>query len=135
MLHLGEVRNIASVRVNDIAFPVMWKAPFLLDITSALHPGDNKMEIEVTNLWPNRMIGDEQEPDDIEWSEPLTYDFAPGKPEAGRYMAAIPQWLLNGEPRPSQGRKTVGCFKFFSKDSPLLPSGLFGPVGIWSTRK
>ena len=135
VLHLGEVRNIASVRVNDIAFPIMWKAPFLLDITSALHPGDNKMEIEVTNLWPNRMIGDEQEPDDIEWSEPLTYDFAPGKPEAGRYMAAIPQWLLNGEPRPSQGRKTVGCFKFFSKDSPLLPSGLFGPVGIWSTRK
>ena len=132
VLHLGEVRNMASVRVNDIAFPVMWKAPFLLDITSALHPGDNKIEIDVTNLWPNRMIGDEQEPDDIEWSEPLTYDFAPGKPEAGRYMTAIPEWLQNGKPRPSQGRKTVGCFKFFTKDSPLLPSGLLGPVGIWS---
>lgn len=132
ILHLGEVKNMASVRVNDIAFPVMWKAPFLLDITSALHPGDNKIEIDVTNLWPNRMIGDEQEPDDIEWSEPLTYDFAPGKPEAGRYMTAIPEWLQNGKPRPSQGRKTVGCFKFFTKDSPLLPSGLLGPVGIWS---
>ena len=132
ILHLGEVKNMASVRVNDIAFPVMWKAPFLLDITSALHPGDKKIEIDVTNLWPNRMIGDEQEPDDIEWSEPLTYDFAPGKPEAGRYMTAIPEWLQNGKPRPSQGRKTVGCFKFFTKDSPLLPSGLLGPVGIWS---
>ena len=135
VLHLGEVKNMASVRVNDVAFPVMWKAPFLLDITPALHPGDNKIEIEVTNLWPNRMIGDEQEPDDIEWSEPLVYDFAPGKPEAGRYMAAIPTWLQNGEPRPSQGRQTVGCFKFFSKDSPLLPSGLLGSVEIWSTQK
>jgi len=134
VLHLGEVRNMASVRINDIAFPVMWKAPFLLDIMPALHPGDNRIEINVTNLWPNRMIGDEQEPDDIEWSEPLTYDFAPGKPEAGRYMTAIPEWLQKGKPRPSQGRKTVGCFKFFTKDSSLLPSGLLGPVGIWQCK-
>ena len=43
---------MASVRVNDIAFPVMWKALFLLDITLELHPSDNKIEIDVTNLWP-----------------------------------------------------------------------------------
>ncbi|MBQ1925600.1 MAG: hypothetical protein II180_05715, partial [Proteobacteria bacterium] len=135
VLHLGNVKNMATVRVNGVAFPVMWKAPFLLDMTSALHTGDNQIEIDVTNLWPNRMIGDEQEPDDIDWSDPLIYDYAPGKPMAGRYMAAIPEWLQNGKPRPSQGRKTVGCFKFFTKESPLLPSGLLGPVEIWKTKR
>lgn len=128
VLNLGDVKNMASVRFNGIAFPVMWKAPFLLDITSALRQGDNRIEIDVTNLWPNRMIGDEHEPDDIEWSEPLAYQYVPGSPVAGRFMKAIPDWLRNGTPRPSQGRKTVGCFKFFTADSPLLPSGLLGPV-------
>lgn len=130
ILDLGKVKNMASVRINDKDFPVMWKAPFLLDITSALKIGDNKIEIDVTNLWPNRMIGDEQEPDDIKWSEPLVYNYAPGKPVAGRYMEAIPNWLRNGTERPSKRRKTVGCFKFFTKDSPLLSSGLLGPVYI-----
>lgn len=128
VLNLGNVKNMAAVRVNGRAFPVMWKDSFLLDITSALHKGDNRIEIDVTNLWPNRMIGDEQEPDDIEWSEPLIYGYVPGSPVAGRFMKAIPDWLRNGTPRPSQGRKTVGCFKFFTADSPLLPSGLLGPV-------
>ena len=127
VLHLGDVKNMASVRINNKTFPVMWKAPFLLDITSAIHSGDNQIEIDVTNLWPNRMIGDEQEPDDIEWSEPISF----GPSKAGCFMTSIPEWLKKGEARPSQGRKTVVCFKFFTKDSPLLPSGLLGPVDIW----
>jgi hypothetical protein len=61
----------------------------------------------------------------------LKYDFAPGSPVAGRYMAKYPDWLRLGQPRPSKGRKSVYCFKFFQADSPLLPSGLFGPVEIW----
>lgn len=130
ILDLGDVKNMASVRVNGTTFPVMWKAPFLLDITPALRKGANTIEIDVTNLWPNRMIGDEREPDDIEWSEPLVYDYVPGKPVAGRFMKSIPDWLRDGRQRPSSGRKTVGCFKFFTADSPLLPSGLLGPVAI-----
>ena len=130
ILDLGDIKNMATVRVNGKQFPVMWKAPFLLDIKSAIKEGDNTIEVDVTNMWPNRMIGDEQEPDDIEWSEPLVYDYAPGKPVAGRYMNAIPEWLRKGTVRPSKNRKTVGCFKFFTKDSPLLPSGLIGPVVI-----
>jgi len=128
ILNLGEVKNMTTVRINGKSFPVMWKAPFLLDITSALIPGKNKIEIDVTNLWPNRMIGDEQEPDDIEWSEPFKYGYAPGSPVAGYFMKSIPDWLRNGTSRPSQGRKTVCGFKFFTADSPLLPSGLLGPV-------
>ena len=133
IVSLGEVKNLASIMVNGKSFPILWKAPFLLDVTSAIRKGKNAISIDVTNLWPNRMIGDEQEPDDIEWSEPLTYTFAPGSPTAGRYMAKLPEWLSNGTPRPSKGRKTVGCFKFFTKDSPLLPSGLLGPVEIIQT--
>ncbi|MDE5814007.1 MAG: hypothetical protein K2H72_06960, partial [Muribaculaceae bacterium] len=92
--------------------------------------GENILEIRVTNLWPNRMIGDELEPDDLEWSEPLIYDYAPGKPRAGCYLTSNPDWLRNGSERPSKGRKTVGCFKFFTSDSPLLPSGLLGPISV-----
>ena len=130
VLSLGKVKNMAQVVVNGITLPVLWKAPFECDITDALVKGNNRIEVKVTNLWPNRMIGDEQEPDDIEWSEPLKYDFAPGSPVAGRYMAKYPDWLRLGQPRPSQGRKSVYCFKFFQADSPLLPSGLFGPVEV-----
>lgn len=128
ILDLGSLKDMAKVKVNGKEFPVMWKAPFTLDVTSALKPGNNSIEIEVTNLWPNRMIGDEQYPDDIQWSEPLIYEYAPGSPVVGRYMEAIPDWLKNGTPRVSKERKTVGCFKFFEKDSHLLPSGLFGNV-------
>lgn len=129
IVSLGEVKNLASIRVNGMSFPVMWKAPFMIDISPAVKKGKNTIIVEVTNLWPNRMIGDEQEPDDILWSDPLTYSFAPGSPVAGWYMAQIPSWLSEGTPRPTN-RKTVVGFKYFTKDSPLLPSGLFGPVEL-----
>ena len=130
LLSLGEVRDMATVKVNGEQMPVIWKAPYACDITDAVKAGENVLEIEVTNLWPNRMIGDEFEPDDLEWSEPLIYDYAPGKPRAGCYLTSNPDWLRNGTERPSKGRKTAGCFKFFTADSPLLPSGLLGPVAI-----
>lgn len=129
-LNLGDVRNLAEAKVNGRAFPLMWKAPFGCNVLSALHAGDNKLEVVVTNLWPNRMIGDEQEPDDVEWTDPLRYDYAPGNPVVGCFMKTVPQWLRDGKPRPSKGRKTICSFKFFTKDSPLLPSGLLGPVTL-----
>ncbi|MDE5850956.1 MAG: hypothetical protein K2H38_12520, partial [Muribaculaceae bacterium] len=130
VLSLGEVKDMASVTLNGKELPILWKVPFDCDITDAVKEGENFLEIKVTNLWPNRMIGDELEPDDLEWSEPLVYDYAPGKPRAGCYLTSNPEWLRNGSERPSKGRKTVGCFKFFTADSPLLPSGLIGPVAI-----
>ncbi|MDE7350643.1 MAG: hypothetical protein K2N25_06215, partial [Muribaculaceae bacterium] len=130
VLSLGEVKDMVSITLNGKELPILWKVPFDCDITDAVKEGENFLEIKVTNLWPNRMIGDELEPDDLEWSEPLIYDFAPGKPRAGCYLTSNPEWLRNGSERPSKGRKTVGCFKFFTADSPLLPSGLIGPVSI-----
>jgi hypothetical protein len=59
-LDLGEVGDLARVRINERDLGVLWNAPFRRDITDALRAGDNKMEIIVTNYWANRLIGDEQ---------------------------------------------------------------------------
>ena len=68
-LDLGEVHELAEVRVNGRALGVLWKAPYRLDLAPALHSGSNLLEIAVTDLWVNRLIGDAQ-PD-----APRTYTF------------------------------------------------------------
>jgi hypothetical protein len=127
-IDLGEVRNVAEVRINDHAFPALWKPPFRTDITKAIRPGKNRIEIRVTNLWPNRLIGDEQEPDDADWGESETFTYVEPPLVVGRRLLRAPRWLLEGRPRPSAGRQTFATYKFFTADSPLLPSGLLGPV-------
>lgn len=57
-LDLGEVRNLAEVRVNGKDVGIVWKRPFTLDITNMLKPGANTLDVNVTNLWVNRLIGD-----------------------------------------------------------------------------
>jgi hypothetical protein len=59
-LDLGGVCNMAEVTLNGTKLRTLWRAPFRIDVTGALKPGMNKLEISVTNLWPNRLIGDEQ---------------------------------------------------------------------------
>ena len=130
VLDLGEVKNLAVLTVNGQRVANLWHAPFKADITDYLHKGNNTLEIDVTNLWVNRMIGDEQEDDDVEWAELKRYSYAPGSPSIGRFMKSVPDWLSKGLPRPSKNRKAVISFKFYEKDAPLLPSGLFGPVVI-----
>ena len=60
VLDLGEVKNLAQARVNGRSVGIAWKPPFVLDVTDAVRPGRNRLEIGVTNLWPNRLIGDRQ---------------------------------------------------------------------------
>ena len=91
-LDLGDVQNLAEVSVNGKALGVVWKRPFRVDVTGALKPGANALEVKVTNLWVNRMVGDRQ----------------PG---------ASTQYTFT---RPV----------FYKADSPLLPSGLLGPVRV-----
>ncbi|HTY61826.1 MAG TPA: glycosyl hydrolase [Acidobacteriota bacterium] len=59
-LDLGSVKNLAEVMVNGKSLGIVWKAPFRIDVTDALKPGTNALEIRVTNLWVNRLIGDAQ---------------------------------------------------------------------------
>jgi hypothetical protein len=57
-LHLGTVKNIARVYLNDKDLGVVWTAPWQVDLTPALISGRNRLKIEVINLWPNRLIHD-----------------------------------------------------------------------------
>jgi len=59
-LDLGEVKNLAQVSINGTPLGILWKSPFRADVTAALKPGANALEIKVTNLWVNRLIGDQQ---------------------------------------------------------------------------
>ena len=59
-LDLGDLKDLAEVIVNGKSFGVIWKQPFRANVTSALKAGENKIEVKVTNLWVNRLIGDAQ---------------------------------------------------------------------------
>ena len=91
-LDLGLVKNLARVRLNGNDIGVVWCYPWRLDATDALRNGDNRLEIEVANLWPNRLIRD-----------------------AGQ---------------PAEQRLTWTTENPYKPDSPLLPSGLLGPVTL-----
>jgi hypothetical protein len=93
-LDLGDVRELANITVNGKPLGIVWKAPYRVDITNALRHGDNELTIQVTNLWVNRLIGDQQ----------------PGTTK----------------------KITFTTFKPYKPDSPLIPSGLLGPVKITS---
>ena len=110
-LDLGKVKNMARVHINEKEAGTLWTSPWILDITDYIKQTGNNLEIEVVNLWPNRLIGDEQLPND--------------GIEGGKW----PEWLIKGEKRTS-GRYTFTTFNPYTKDSPLLESGLIGPVTL-----
>jgi len=57
-LEFDSIYNIATIKINGINCGTLWTAPFSLDISKAVREGENKIEIEVTNTWHNRLIGD-----------------------------------------------------------------------------
>jgi hypothetical protein len=94
-LDFGDVEDIANVVINGKDLGIVWKTPFRIDVAGALIEGENYIEIRVTNLWVNRMIGDQQ------------------------------PWSLR--------KYTFADFTPYKANSPLLPSGLLGPVRLVST--
>lgn len=58
MLDLGNVQEIASVRINGSDEVILWMPPFVTDITRLVKPGSNTLEVTVVNSWVNRLIGD-----------------------------------------------------------------------------
>lgn len=93
-MNLGDVREVATVSVNGKKLRTLWHPPFLVRIDQALHAGSNSISIAVTNLWPNRLIGDLQ-------------------PGAVHY--------------------TKTNIHEYTKNSPLVPSGLLSPVKVYVT--
>ncbi|HVU33039.1 MAG TPA: glycosyl hydrolase [Opitutaceae bacterium] len=91
-LDLGAVRELAAVRVNGMPVGIVWAPPFRVDISPAVRVGENQLEIDVVNFWPNRIIGD----------------------------ASLP----------AERRFTRTNIAKLTARSPLMPSGLFGPVRV-----
>lgn len=92
VLDLGDVRELASVRLNGESLGIVWAPPFRLNIAGRLKPADNELEIEVVNFWANRVIGDEA--------------------------------------LPANERRTQTNIRNLKSDSPLMASGLLGPVRL-----
>ena len=91
-LDLGDVKNLAEVRLNGKNLGILWALPFRVDVTDAIKPAGNNLEIEVVNFWPNRIIGDQF--------------LSPDK------------------------RFTRTNIRKLTKDTPLMDSGLLGPVRV-----
>ncbi|MDN3582988.1 glycosyl hydrolase [Mucilaginibacter flavus] len=125
-LDLGIVNCIAKVFVNDKEVGVVWTAPWRIKVPVSQLKTVNQLKIEVSNVWANRLIGDEQEPADCEW--------LPGHQKGGEYLKEFPDWFLQNNPRPSSGRFCFTTWKYFDKKSELVASGLLGPVRLVEER-
>jgi hypothetical protein len=89
-LDLGEVQKVARVRLNGVEVGVCWTHPFRLEVTGAITPGSNRLEVEIANTWSNRLTGD-------------------ARADSPHFTHTNLRW---------------------DKATPLLPSGLLGPVRI-----
>jgi hypothetical protein len=115
-LDLGRVEVMAEVKLNGKDLGILWKTPYRVEMTGAAREGENALEIKVVNLWINRQIGDEQLPEDSERNPNGT-------------LKRWPQWVEEGKPSPT-GRYTFTSWRLWKKDSPLVESGLLGPVSV-----
>jgi hypothetical protein len=100
-LDLGTVREVAAVTVNGDSLGAAWTPPFRIDVTDALQPGQNEMQIAVANLWTNRLVGEA-----LGAVEPITFTTYPGYAE--------------GSPMLGPG----------GLDGQLREAGLLGPVTL-----
>ncbi|MCX6907528.1 MAG: glycosyl hydrolase, partial [Verrucomicrobia bacterium] len=91
-LDLGDLRELAEVRLNGKSLGIVWTPSFRVEITDAVKPTGNALQVEVCNFWPNRIIGD----------------------------ASLPP----------EKRFTKTNIRKLTRETPLMPSGLFGPVTL-----
>jgi hypothetical protein len=95
-LDLGNVRELAEVRLNGKSLGVLWAFPFRVDATDVLKAKGNKLEVDVVNFWPNRIIGDQS--------------------------------------LPAEKRFTRTNIRKLTRETPLMESGLLGPVMLQTAR-
>jgi hypothetical protein len=116
-LDLGVVCDMARVRLNGKDLGTVWTPPMRVATGEVLRARGNVLEIDVANRWRNRLVGDERFAEDAEF---------------GGYGNIVrwPAWLTAGQARPSTGRAAFASWRHFSPSTPLLPSGLLGPVRL-----
>jgi hypothetical protein len=103
-LSLGDVKHIAQVKLNGKDLGVVWTAPWTVELTGAVKPGRNDLEITVVNTWVNRLIGDAGLP--------------PSKRTTKTNVGL------------QTGKRTFKAYQGFASEDPLMPSGLLGPVRL-----
>lgn len=103
-LQLGDVKCLAQVRLNGRDLGVVWTAPWAVELTGAVQPGRNDLEIVVVNTWVNRLIGDAA---------------LPPEKRTTRTNVGL-----------QTGKRTFKAFQGFASEDPLMPSGLLGPVRL-----
>lgn len=111
LLSLGKVEVIARVKINGKEVGIVWTDPWTIDISRFVKVGRNELEVEVTNCWANRLIGDA------------------GLPQKDRFTKTnihLYKLKVDGKKVPKR------VFQGFSDESPLRNSGLIGPVKILS---
>ncbi len=104
-LNLGEVKYIATVRLNGKSLGIVWTDPWTVDLTGAAKAGTNELEVDVTNLWVNRLVGDA------------------ALPEAKRFTKTH----ARREPGVKYPRPRLAGYL---ATDPLVRSGLMGPVRV-----
>lgn len=115
-LDLGRVEVVAEVLVNGRSAGIAWATPYRLDVTRLLKPGSNRIEVRVSNLWVNRIVGDRQ----------------PGVTERISFTHEDAASLGLKQPRSvfdtiGPGGKPFGGTPYTAQ-TPLPSSGLIGPV-------
>lgn len=113
VLNLGNVNISAELSVNGNYIGIKWMKPYKFDIYEFLKPGENTIELNITNEWTNRLIGDQRFPD-----------------TSGHSLKSkrMPDWYINNEPMPETQRLTFDIGEFYNSEDSLLPAGLRGPV-------
>ncbi len=146
-LDLGDVQVIAELEVNGRGFGLLWKPPYRRDITSALKDGENTITVKVTNLWRNRLIGDAKiagftSKDQAKLVDQmlaghtrLTAEGGSQGPGASDEYYPMPDWVWAGKPNPDIRLHTFTVFAYLNSETPLVSSGLLGPVRLeWGRR-
>ncbi len=129
VLDLGRVEVLAEIVVNGRTLPVVWKEPYRADITEFVQVGENRLEVRVTNLWTNRLIGDEALPAEDEFG---LRDEHGNDPHG---IVKLPDWYKEGREKPPGGRVTFATWNFYDAGDPLVESGLLGPVRLLNPQR
>lgn len=123
ILDLGQVANTAELYVNGKSAGLSWRPPHRTEVTNLLRPGENQLEIRVTNLWVNRLIGDEALPAENQY-------------DAWGKLSTLPDWYTANQSKTGE-RIGFVTWKQYDKNAPLVESGLIGPVtlSVWKVLK